>query len=257
MTLPTLLTEPLFLGCALIAVLIAGLSKGGFGSGAAFASTPILALAVPPVDAAAILLPILCIMDLVGLYSYRGQWDHRNARALMLACVPGVVLGALTFGMVSVAFLKILIGVIAFAFLAWTLVRARGGLQLAPSGFSRLRALICGALAGYTSFVAHAGGPPVAIHLLPQGLDKTRYQATTVLFFWWVNLIKLPFYAGLGLFSAGRFDVSLWLLPLAAACMALGIYAHRHVSERWFYRVVYTLLAITAGKLLWDGALAA
>ena len=118
---------------------------------------------------------------------------------------------------------------------------------------SSASAAIWGGLAGFTSFVAHAGGPLVAMHLIPQKLEKTAYQGATVLFFWWVNLVKLGPYAAPGLLDGENLTTSLVLAPLAPLAMGLGVWAHHRISERWFYRSIYALLAVTGVKLIWDG----
>ena len=118
-----MLTDPVFVLVAVIAILLAGVSKGGFGSGAAFAATPLVALMVRVPQAAAIMLPILCAMDLVGIITYWRKWDVQNARALMIACVPGVGIGALLFGMVDDQMLKLLLGLLALSFLVFQLLR--------------------------------------------------------------------------------------------------------------------------------------
>ncbi|MEO1293862.1 MAG: sulfite exporter TauE/SafE family protein, partial [Pseudomonadota bacterium] len=167
-----MLADPLFLGTAVLAILIAGLSKGGFGSAAAFASTPILALVVPATTAAAILLPILMVIDLTSLYAYRKVLNWRSALPMMMASVVGIGLGWWFFGAVDEAWIRLALGVFALVFVLYFIFRPK-----APTaGKSRLWLLagggFWGSIAGFTSFVAHAGGPPVAMHLLPQNLSK-------------------------------------------------------------------------------------
>ncbi|MEM6668136.1 MAG: sulfite exporter TauE/SafE family protein [Pseudomonadota bacterium] len=246
-----MLGDPTFLVAAVAAIAIAGLSKGGFGSGAAFAATPILALAVSPAQAAAILLPILMLMDLTGLYAYRKNLNLRAAWPLMAACVVGVGAGWIFFRSVDENTLRLMLGALALGFLAHQLLKDRT--PQPPKAAKTASAALWGGLAGFTSFVAHAGGPLVAMHLIPQKLEKTAYQGATVLFFWWVNLIKLGPYAALGLLSSENLTTSLALAPLAPVAMLLGVWAHHRVSEIWFYRTIYALLAVTGVKLIWDG----
>ncbi len=112
-----------------------------------------------------------------------------------------------------------------------------------------------GGVAGFTSFVSHAGGPPAAMYLLGRGLDKTTYQATTVISFWWVNLIKFAPYLALGMFTADSARANLMLAPVAVAGVLLGAVAHRRMREVWFFRVTYVLLLVTGSKLVWDALL--
>jgi uncharacterized membrane protein YfcA len=107
---------------------------------------------------------------------------------------------------------------------------------------------------GFTSFVAHAGGPPFAVFMLGQeGLDKTRYHATSVVVFWVVNALKAAIYAAIGLFTLETLGWSLALIPVALVGTWLGVWAHRVIPERAFFAVAYTALVLTGLKLLQDG----
>ena len=246
----------LLISTAVLAVIIAGLSKGGFGASAAFAATPVLAIAVGPVAAAAILLPILIVMDWFGVRSYWRQWHWPVVWPMMLACVPGVVIGWLLFSRLSIAWLSILLGGLTLVLFGYRLLDALRHRRLRAAQPNALGATWWGSLAGFTSFLIHAGGPPVAVYLLPLQLSKRVYQATTVLFFAFVNAIKLVPYFALGLFDTSNLAISLWLLPLAPVAMLLGIWAHDKINEKLFYRVVYTLAVLASLKLLWDGVVA-
>ncbi|MEM9010535.1 MAG: sulfite exporter TauE/SafE family protein [Pseudomonadota bacterium] len=241
-----------FFALAIPAVLFAGISKGGFGSGAAFAATPLLALVLEPVFAVGVMLPLLMVMDLTTLGPFWRQWSLRDARALMIGAVPGVGLGVLLFRYTDADAVRLLIGAIALGFVAYQLGRSRGWISIAARPFRLGAALLWGSVAGFTSFVSHAGGPPAAVHLLSQNLSKTTYQATTVLVFWWVNILKFFPYLALGLFSRETVVANLALAPVAVAGALLGVRAHRLISERWFFRVTYVLLTITGTKLIWD-----
>lgn len=239
-----------FFAVAIPAVAFAGVSKGGFGSGAAFAAAPLLALVLEPAQAVALMLPLLMLMDLTGLGPYWRAWSWPHARRLMIGAIPGVLLGAALFGEISADGVRLSVGGIAIGFVAFQIARGRGLIAVRRSrpGLG----LFWGGVAGVTSFVSHAGGPPAAMYLLGAGLDKTRYQATTVLVFWWVNLIKFPAYLALGLFTAETARANLILAPLAIGAVILGARAHRLIPEVWFFRVTYALLLVTGGKLVFD-----
>ena len=243
--------DPAFLAVAVSAVLFAAISKGGFGSGAGFAAAPLLALVIEPAQAVALMLPLLMLMDVTGLRPYWRRWRQEEARALMIGAVPGVVAGALFFEAVSGDVLRIALGVLAIGFVAFQFARAQGLVSPKPQG--RGGGLFWGGLCGFTSFVSHAGGPPAAVYLLGNRLDKLAYQATTVIVFWWVNLIKLPFYLGLGLFTTETVLADLVLAPVAVAGVYVGVWAHSRVPERAFFALTYALLVVTGLKLLWDG----
>ncbi|MGB0497648.1 MAG: sulfite exporter TauE/SafE family protein [Rubricella sp.] len=241
-----------FFAMAALAVLFAGISKGGFGSGAAFAAAPFLALVMEPAQAVAFMLPLLMVMDVTGLRPYWRKWDWPNTRAMLIGALPGVVLGVLFFRYTSADVLRLLIGLIAIGFVAYQIARGRGWLRIPDLAFSAPRAAFWGSIAGFTSFVSHAGGPPVAVNLLSQRLSKETYQATTVILFWAINVMKFVPYAALGLFTGDMLVANLVLAPLAVGAMLLGVVAHRLVSETVFFRITYVLLTITGTKLIWD-----
>jgi uncharacterized protein len=241
-----------FFAVAVPAVLFAGISKGGFGSGAAFAATPLLALVVEPAQAVGLMLPLLMLMDVTGLRAYWRGWSTPHALRLMAGAVPGVLLGWLTFRAVSADGVRLMVGAVAIGFVAFQLLRAAGRLAPRPGAGGPLWGLFWGAVAGFTSFVSHAGGPPASMYLLANPLDKTRYQATTVAVFWWINLIKFAPYLALGMFTAQSLSANLVLAPVAVAGVILGARAHALVPQDWFFRITYVLLLVTGSKLVLD-----
>ncbi|SPF77823.1 hypothetical protein PRI8871_00409 [Pseudoprimorskyibacter insulae] len=240
-----------FLLAAVPAVLIAGISKGGFGSGASFVSVTILALVLPPAAALGLMLPLLIVMDLTSLRPYWKRWSNRDAVILILASVPGIVIGAALLSRASPDVVRLLIGGISIAFVAYQLWPRRAQREDKP--WPVWVGVLAGAVAGFTSFISHAGGPVTAVYLLRQKLDKTTYQATTVIVFFAINLLKLGFYAGLGLFSLSAVaDIAL-LAPVAIAGTWIGVRAHFLMPERWFFVLTYVLLLATGAKLMFDG----
>ena len=247
-----MITDPLFYLLAVVAVLITGISKGGFGGGLTVVAVPLMALVIPPFQAAAIMLPILCLMDLTGLAAYWRRWDPRSLRIMIPGALAGILLGALTVRWISEDMLRILIGLIAvtFALNHWLGAKERyAGYR--PGGV--LAGRFWGAATGFTSFAAHAGGPPAAIYLLPQRMDKTLFVGTTVVLFTLVNYVKLIPYAWLGQFHVSNLLTALVLLPLAPLGILLGVWLHKRVSTLWFYRICYVLLFMTGLRLLWHG----
>ncbi len=245
-----MLSEPFFLLTATLAILITGISKGGFGGGLGMVAVPLMALTISPSQAAAIMLPILCLMDLFALWHFRGHANWQHLRILLPAAVLGIGLGALGFHHLNDEQLKLMIGLIALGFISHRFLQRH---NLKPQQASVIHGGFWGMISGFTSFGIHAGGPPLSVYLLPQKLDKTVFAATTVVFFTCVNLLKVFPYLWLGQFSSTNLSTSLLLAPLAPLGIWLGRYLHDRLSDRGFFFICYGLLAVTGCKLVWDG----
>ncbi|WP_299028387.1 sulfite exporter TauE/SafE family protein [uncultured Sulfitobacter sp.] len=235
------------------AVLFAGVSKGGFGSGAAFASASVLALVVDPGLALGVMLPLLMLIDVASLRPYWGRWHLREALLIIAGGLPGVALGAALYRVASPDLLRLLIGLVSVGFVVWQISLRRGWLRIGAHKMPDGAGLVAGLAVGFTSFVSHAGGPPAAVFLLSRGLGKTGYQATSVLIFWAINIAKFIPYAFLGMFTLETAQANLLLAPFALAGAWLGVRAHNLVPERAFFALTYVLLTVTGFKLIWDG----
>jgi len=246
-----MILDPTFLALAALGVLVAGISKAGFGGGLASLAVPLMALVISPVQAAAILLPILCVMDIMGLLAYRRIAHFRNLMIMLPGALAGIAVGTATFEYFNDDLIRLIVGTIAISFTLQKLFKVAPS-HAAP-GPSVPRGTFWSALAGFTSFVAHAGGPPVQFYLLPQRMDKTVYVGTTVWFFLVVNYVKLIPYGFLGQLSFGNLATSAALLPLAPLGIWLGLRLHRLVSDTLLYRIVYSFLLIVGAKLICDG----
>jgi len=250
---PTLITEPYFYVAAVPAVILFGIAKGGFGSGLGVLAVPLIAMVVPPIQAAAILLPILCVMDLVGLWAYRRKWIMPELRILMPASVAVIAVGTLMFEHMSPARLRLLLGVIAVAFTLYHWLQSYLSKVTEQKLFGPAIGIGAAAVAGFTSFIAHAGGPPITMYLLRRGINRTQFVATTVVFFAVVNYVKLFPYAWLGQFDAGNLKTSLILAPLAPVGIGIGVWLHNRVTDRFFFGVAYAMLFVVGLKLMFDG----
>lgn len=237
---------------AVPAIVFAGISKGGFGSGGSFAATPILALVVDPGLALGVLLPLLMLIDVATLRPYWRKWSWHDSRVLILGSLPGVALGAALYQIANADVFRFLIGSVSLGFVAFRLAQERGWIRAAARPAGEAAGVATGVVAGFTSFVSHAGGPPVAIYLLSQRLTKTGFQATTVLVFGVVNVFKVVPYAFLGLLTLETLWANVLLIPAALLGAWLGVKAHGMVSERAFFMLTYVLLTITGAKLIWD-----
>ena len=245
--------SPGFFAVAVPAVVFAGVSKGGFGSGAAFASATILALILEPGQALGVMLPLLMLIDLASLKPYWRRWHWPDARLLILGGVPGVLLGVALYRVADADVMRLLIGGISVLFVAWQIGRRGGWIRPARDRLPGWAGVLAGVVTGFTSFVSHAGGPSAAIYLLSQRLDKTRYQASTVLIFWVLNIVKFVPYAFLGMFTWQTAAANLALAPFALMGTWIGVRAHDLVPERLFFGLTYVLLLVTGGKLIRDG----
>ncbi|MBW4709681.1 sulfite exporter TauE/SafE family protein [Roseobacter sp. YSTF-M11] len=248
-----LVLDWMFFAVAGPAVVFAGISKGGFGSGAAFAAASVLALVIEPGQALGVMLPLLMLIDLSTLRPYWRKWDGAAARLLVLGGLPGVALGAALYRVAEPDVFRVLIGAISIGFVAWHVAVGRGLVTLSKRSLPAWAGVAAGSVAGFTSFVSHAGGPPAAVYLLSKKVTKTQYQATTVLVFWLVNIAKFIPYAFLGMFTLETVKANLVLAPFALLGAWLGVRAHDMVPERVFFALTYILLTLTGIKLVWDG----
>lgn len=243
-----MISDPIFYLAAIPAVLVTGISKGGFGGGLGFLAVPVIALTIDAVTAAAIMLPILCLMDIASIYRFRGKADWVNLKTLLVAAAVGLTIGGLTFHYLNDAQIKLMIGVLALAFVVNSIIKR----NMAPQKPSIIRGSIYGALAGFTSFGVHAGGPPLNMYLLPQKLDKSVFVGTTVVFFTSVNYAKIIPYAWLDQFDTSNLTTALVLAPLAPLGVYLGGKLHDIIEEQLFYKICYILLVLAGFKLVFD-----
>ena len=238
---------------AVTATLLVGMSKAGFGGGAGSLGVPLMALAVAPPFAAAVMLPILLSLDAIGLVVFRGRGDAANLRIILPGAMIGIALGWLTFGHVDAHWIRLLIGIEALAFAFDRFRAARHVASAVPSAPTFGPGVFWSALSGFTSFVSHAGGPPIMQYLMPQNMDKMRLVGTTVIFFSVVNLSKLGPYAQLGLLDLSNLGVSLLLAPAIPLGYFVGYRLLRAVDMRGFNLVTAWTLLAAGTRLVYDG----
>jgi uncharacterized membrane protein YfcA len=247
-----LIDDPLFWAVSVPAVLLAGLGKAS-ANGVGMLAVPLMALAVSPAVAAAVMLPILMAMDLLGLWAWRGRADAATLRTLLPGAMLGIAIGSLVFFALDVRWVKAILGAEAVAFALHRIV-ARHSIAAAPARPpSRWVGGFWGAVSGFTSTLAHAGSPPLMQYLLPLKLDKERLVATTVIFFTVVNVAKLPPYAALGLLDGSGLVASLALAPFVPIGYWGGLRLVRRLPERVFHRLLVASLLLIGIKLLTDG----
>lgn len=250
-----LTSDPLVLICAIIAVILTGLSKGGLGGAMAMLGVPIMAIAMPPIQAAAILLPILIVMDIFSLWSWRKDFDLKLLKIMLPGAVVGIAIGGLTAAYVSENLVRLIVGIIAVSFVIYFLAMkfANRAKEQSPKDANTLAGRFWGAVAGYTSFVSHAGGPPYQVYTLPLGQTPRIYTGTSVRFFFIVNVIKLIPYFALGQFDTTNLQSSMVLMPIAVVATLCGAWIVKRMSAKVFFPFMYTLMFLTGVKLIYDG----
>jgi uncharacterized protein len=244
--------DPHFLLFAIPAVILIGLAKGGF-SGLGALGTPLIALGIDPVRGAAILLPILIVQDVVGVVAYRRSWDGSILAAMLPGAIAGIALGYAFAASVPGSAVMAVLGAISILFGVYRLWVERGHSVQASSNSPLWVGTVFGAVSGFTSQIAHAGGPPFQMWVMPRRLPRDVFVGTTAIFFAIVNWIKVPAYLALGQFSSDNLTASLLLLPLAVASSLAGVWLVRRVPADRFYTIVYWLMVVAGAKLLIDG----
>lgn len=248
-----LLSDPFFYATGVPAVLLVGLSKGGLGGGLALIGVPLMALAIPPVQAAAILLPILIAMDIASLWAWRGFRDPRTLKIMLPGAMVGIAVGWMTAAMVTEAMVRLMIGLIGFIFVVRWLVQKFGGSEMARP-HKPAAGLFWGVISGFTSFIAHAGGPPYQVYTLPLRQDPKLFTGTSVVFFAIVNAVKLIPYFALGELDATNLTASLVLVPLAPAATFAGAWVVKRLKPEIFYPFMYVMILLISLNLIWVGA---
>lgn len=242
---------------AIPAVILLGLAKGGF-SGIGVIAVPMMALAVSPVLAASITLPILIVQDVVSVWSFRKTSDKGVLAVMLPSAAGGIALGYALAAFVKPGAVELAVGAVSIVF---ALMRLWAERRSPPPRAPRReglpwRGVLAGVVAGFTSQIAHAGGPPFQIYVMPKNLPRDVFIGTSAIFFAVVNWMKVPAYWALGQFTREAMMTALVLLPLAIASTAAGVWLVRRVPAGNFYRIIYLLLIAVGAKLAWDGAAA-
>ncbi|MFM2275272.1 MAG: hypothetical protein RL211_1144 [Pseudomonadota bacterium] len=248
MPLP-IITDPYFYAVTIPAVLLLGVSKSGFGAGFGSLAVPMMALAVTVPQAAAILMPVLLLMDILGMAAFRKDFDLKFLKFLIPCGLVGIVIGALLFKALSAHMVAGIVGVFTLLFLAQRLIFPPKPDSPPPPKW--LGAILT-ATSGFTSFIAHAGGPPINAYVIPLRLSPVKFTATMAFFFFVINLSKWIPYAWLGLLDMRNMATSLVLLPIAPIGVLVGVRMARKINPMLFYRLVYVGMFLTGVKLVWD-----
>lgn len=244
-----MITEWAFYLTAIPAVLIYGIGKGGLGGALGVIAVPLMTMTVSPLKAAAILLPILCVMDIFAVKQHYLNMDRAVVKRMLPGALLGVAIAGLFLSVTPVGVLKVLIGGLSLLFcFQYMLKRESAGRK--PG---RLSAWLWSFLSGFSSTAIHAGGGPASIYLLPLRLEKVTLIATMAVLFGILNLVKLLPFALLGEFNQTNLLTALVLMPLAPVGVKVGVWMLHRVSQRWVYRLCYLFLLISGIRLFVDG----
>jgi len=233
-----------------VAAFCTGLSKGGLPAFSMLA-VPVLALVISPVTAAGLLLPVFLFSDIFGVWAYRHEFRRDILKIATVGSLIGAGIGWLTAEVVSENFVRVLIGLLGLAFATSYLLRRP------PEGAPRKPSWGLGVfwttVAGFTSFVSHAGAPPWQVWVMPLRLNKLAFAGTTTMAFAIMNVSKiLPYYL-LGQLDVQNLKVAVMLLVPAVFGVFVGYRLTRMLPEKVFFGIVtWALLAISI-KLIWDG----
>ncbi len=250
----TIITDPFFYALAVPAVVALGLSKGGF-AGMGQMATPLLALVMPPLEAAAIFLPIMIVQDGFAIWVYRKEWNGRILAIVLPGALIGIGVAWLLAAHISDAAVRVFIGVITIVFVIYNIVGAREAVAEEEKLICVPAGLFWGALSGFTSLICQAGGPPYQMYVLAQKLPKLAFVSTNAIFFATLNWLKVVPYVQLGQFSTKGMATSLVLLPLAIATNQLGFWLVRVTPQKIFYRITLAVMFLISLELVRQGTL--
>jgi uncharacterized membrane protein YfcA len=241
--------DPHYLMWAALAAGMVGLSKGGLPT-IGMLSVPILSLFMSPINAVVMLLPIYIISDMVGLWLYRKNFSAINLKILIPAGLGGVLVGWLTASLVSDAAVKMMVGLMGVGFVLNAWIKRKNEQAASPASWGR--GSLWGMVAGFASFISHAGGPPFQVYLLPQKLSKIVFAGTSTLFFTAINLVKLAPYHQLRPYDTEQMMGAVVLIPFALIGTVVGAYLTRKIADEWFFKAVQIGLLAISLKLIAD-----
>ena len=244
-----MILDPLFYAMAIPSVILIGLSKGGL-TGIGALAVPLMAIVASPLQAAAVLMPILLILDIVAVWTYRKTYDKKTLLITIPASIIGIVIGAILVSQINTNLVRVIIGFIAISFTVsyWTSKN-----ETKPQGHSLARGTVWGGITGFTSFVTLTGAPPYQMYLLPLRLEQKTYAGTFMIFFWMNNLLKIVPFMMLGEMNRSTLITSSILFPISLVFAFIGIWIVRKLPTKIFYEIIYILLFLVSIKLIIDG----
>ena len=232
------------------AIILYGIAKSGLGGSISLISVPLMTVVMPLNQALAVILPILIFSDIVAVYRFRREFDFSTLKLIVPFAALGIIIGSFTFKYFSEDLLKLIVGIMGFLFAGHYFLFKKE--KKTPTKKNFLKGAIFSSIAGFSSFCVHAGGTPTSIYLLPLRLKKEIYVGTRIIFFTFVNLIKLPLYIYLSMMNFDTLYQSVLLLPLAITGIFIGYKLLKIIDENLFYNIIYALILVSSTKLLID-----
>ncbi len=232
------------------AIILYGIAKSGLGGSISLISVPLMTVVMPLNQALAVILPILIFSDIVAVYRFRREFDFSTLKLIVPFAALGIIIGSFTFKYFSEDLLKLIVGIMGFLFAGHYFLFKKE--KKIPAKKNFLKGAIFSSIAGFSSFCVHAGGTPTSIYLLPLRLKKEIYVGTRIIFFTFVNLIKLPLYIYLSMMNFDTLYQSVLLLPLAITGIFIGYKLLKIIDENLFYNIIYVLILVSSTKLLID-----
>ena len=232
------------------AIILYGIAKSGLGGSISLISVPLMTVVMPLNQALAVILPILIFSDIIAVYRFRREFDFSTLKLIVPFAALGIIIGSLTFKYFSEDLLKLIVGIMGFLFAGHYFLFKKEKKITTKKNF--LKGAIFSSIAGFSSFCVHAGGTPTSIYLLPLRLKKEIYVGTRIIFFTFVNLIKLPLYIYLSMMNFDTLYQSVLLLPLAITGIFIGYKLLKIIDENLFYNIIYALILVSSTKLLID-----
>ena len=230
------------------AIILYGIAKSGLGGSISLISVPLMTVVMPLQQALAIILPILIFSDIIAVYRFRREFNFSIIKVIVPFAAVGIIIGSLTFSYFSENLLKFIVGIMGFLFAGHYFLFKKE--KTIPAKQNLLKGAICSAIAGFSSFCVHSGGTPTSLYLLPLRLKKEIYVGTRVIFFCFVNLLKLPLYIYLSMVNFDTLYQSITLFPLAVIGIFIGYKLLKIIEENLFYNILYALILLSSTKLI-------
>jgi len=225
------------------------LSKGGLGGMLGNLATPILALVMPANQVIGFLLPIMLFADVFALVMHWKKWDGRLVWLLLPGAILGVTIGTVFIAYAPVRVLKTGLAIVAIVFVLFKLLEKPilGTLKYKARNW---HGWLAGTLAGFSSSIAHNGGPPISIYLMLQGISPNVFVATLVLFFAILNWVKVPYYFYIGLFDFQKLGQLAWVFLIVPIGAWIGHWMASKISKKIFDAIIMALLVVAAVMLI-------